>query len=163
MKSHTISGFAVLPLFIFGLLLTGCNDTQKLIDRMNLTEDEISLAKPIIAEYVKKTDKVFEELQKHRPSGPGGPGGAGGPPPQNGGFSGSERPDMSKMNPDMDKKKAEIDAKFTLIDAQTIAELQNFLSNDKIEEFKLIAAEYREEKMRSSMKGKGPSGPPPGQ
>jgi hypothetical protein len=66
------------------------------------------------------------------------------------------------MNPEMEKRKAETDAKFALIDAETVTALQKFLSAEKTEEFKLIAAEYREEKMRVSMKGKGgPGGPPP--
>lgn len=165
MKKSLAAGKLLLPLFFCGTLLAGCaNDTQKILDKMDLKEDEAALAKPIIEDFVKKTDKVFEQLAKQRPSGGpgGGPGGPGGPPPQGGDFSGSDRPDFSKTNPEMEKRKAEIEAKFALIDAEAVTALQKFLSAEKTEEFKLIAAEYREEKMKESMKGKGGPGGPGG-
>lgn len=150
MRNGTLVQTGIIPVFAVLLLLSGCNDERKFIEKMNLTEDEAALAKPVLADYVKKVEKVFADLEKQRP--------AGGPPPQpqGGNFgNGQQGPDKDQMRDQMDKARAEFESKFELIDAQTAGQFSAFLPSEKVEKFKQIAVEYRQEKMKSGRKPPG--------
>lgn len=164
MKKIATAMITALGLVTGILLLAGCNDAQKMIEKLNLSSEQAKKARPILEDYVKNVDRVIADLEKQRP-GMGGRPPQGGPPQGGGNFSGQNRPDPSQMKAEMSARKQEIENRFLILDARAAADLQDILSEAQIEYFKQLAVEYREEKMKSSMPRdgrNGPSGPPSG-
>ena len=153
--------FSLLAAACCILAFSGCSDAQKYLEKMDLSRDQISKVRPIIEDYLKKQDKIFELLKSEEPANNPdrfpGQGGMG-KPSQSG-----SRPDESEMKKEMDKQRILINAKFEVNDDSAAEKLKSILTDEQIEQFKQIALELRREKMKEIIEShKPPQGGPGG-
>ena len=57
---------AILASFPIALMLAGCYDTDKFIENMKAGDEQSAKIRPIIDDYLKNQEKIFEVIKKYK-------------------------------------------------------------------------------------------------
>jgi len=128
----------ILISFSIVLLLTGCDDTGKFLDKMNLSNEQITKIRPIIEDYLKNQDKIFEVIQKYK------------------------KPSGFNDRDEMKEQREEIEGYFEGNDNIATEQVKPLVTQEQLSEFTIIAKEYRQEKFKEMFGGETDGGGPRG-